>query len=226
MSPLEDRSLLPLGDGGHIAAARPAQGRAGTRSASPHAQDGDLAPVVGLNLRRLRTKRGLSLARLAERSGVSRAMLSQIELGRSAPTINLLWKVARTLDVTFAALIAPAPEASPRVLSASSARLLTNRAGTFTSRALFPGGAARRAEFYELRLRQGGIEVATPHPAGTTENLIVTAGTVQITVGDTVHSLQAGDAIFFNADIPHAYRNSGTIDAVMYLVMAYSDVVG
>lgn len=108
----------------------------GELAATPADHEADLAPVVGINLRRLRTKRGLSLARLAERSGVSRAMLSQIELGRSAPTINLLWKVARTLDVTFAALIARTPETSPRVLSASSARLLTNRTGTFTSRAL------------------------------------------------------------------------------------------
>ncbi|HYX92177.1 MAG TPA: helix-turn-helix domain-containing protein, partial [Myxococcaceae bacterium] len=37
----------------------------------------DLAPVVGRNLRRLRTHRGLSLERLAKASGVSRAMLGQ-----------------------------------------------------------------------------------------------------------------------------------------------------
>lgn len=188
--------------------------------------DEDIAPVVGLNLRRLRTKRGLSLARLAERSGVSRAMLSQIELGRSVPTINLLWKVARTLDVTFAALIARAPEATPRVLSPAAGRLLTNREGTFTSRALFPTGGQRRSEFYELRLKRGGEELATPHPPGTTENIIVTAGTVQISVASHVHQLNSGDAIFFEADVPHAYRNVGTLDAVMYLVMSYSDTVG
>ena len=59
----------------------------------------DLAPVVGGNLRRLRTRRGLSLERLAQISGVSRAMLGQIELGQSAPTINVLWKIARALDI-------------------------------------------------------------------------------------------------------------------------------
>ena len=52
----------------------------------------DLAPVVGKNLKRLRTERGLSLERLAQSSGVSRAMLGQVELGQSAPTINVLWK--------------------------------------------------------------------------------------------------------------------------------------
>jgi DNA-binding XRE family transcriptional regulator len=65
----------------------------------------DLAPIVGSNLRRLRTRRGLSLEKLSQLSGVSRAMLGQIELGQSAPTINVLWKIARALEVTFSALI-------------------------------------------------------------------------------------------------------------------------
>src|SRR4051812_32114751 len=65
----------------------------------------DLAPVVGKNLRRLRTQRGLSLERLAKASGVSRAMLGQVELGQSAPTINVLWKIARALALPFSALI-------------------------------------------------------------------------------------------------------------------------
>lgn len=54
--------------------------------------DADLSPLVGNNLRRLRTCRGHSLERLAKLSGVSRAMLGQIELGRSVPTITLLWR--------------------------------------------------------------------------------------------------------------------------------------
>src|SRR5262249_45458130 len=64
---------------------------------SVNAEEHDLTPVVGANLRRLRVKRGLSLERLAKSSGVSRAMLGQIELGQSTPTINVLWKVARAL---------------------------------------------------------------------------------------------------------------------------------
>ena len=71
---------------------------------SVHDETDELASRVGNNLRRLRTKRGHSLERLAKLSGVSRAMLGQIELGRSVPTIALLWKVARALEVPFSAL--------------------------------------------------------------------------------------------------------------------------
>jgi transcriptional regulator with XRE-family HTH domain len=55
--------------------------------------------VVGSNLRRLQTTPGLSLERLAHASGVSRAMLCQIELGQSTPTINTIWKIARGLEL-------------------------------------------------------------------------------------------------------------------------------
>ena len=179
-------------------------------------------PAVGANLRRLRSRRGLSLERLARRAGVSRAMLSQIELGRSAPTINSLWKVARALDVTFAALVAQRDEGVPVVLRAQEGRLLTNHQGTFTSRALFPLGERRRAEFYELHLDKGGEETAAPHPPGTVENLVVSAGAVDVDIAGTNHHLEAGDAILFGADVIHAYRNAGSSDATMYLVMTYA----
>src|SRR5881409_3494887 len=91
---------------------------------------GDLTSVVGENLRRLRTDRGLSLEKLAQASGVSRAMLGQIELGQSAPTINVLWKIAQALDVSFSALIAAPRAGETLVLRASEARRLTSQDGS------------------------------------------------------------------------------------------------
>lgn len=192
-------------------------------------QSGDgreLTAQVGANLRRLRLRRGLSLERLARSSGVSRAMLGQIELGQSTPTISLLWKIARALGVTFSALITSPGAAAPQVLRKRDAKLLTSQDRTFTSRALFPVDQPRRVEFYQLELAAGGEEQAPPHAPGTVENLVVAAGTVEIAVDGARHELQAGDAILFQADRDHAYRNPGTTKALMYLVMTYSEDVG
>jgi len=186
----------------------------------------DLAPVVGANLRRLRTRRGLSLERLAQISGVSRAMLGQIELGQSAPTINVLWKIARALEVTFSALISARTQSGALVLRASESKILTSKDRSFSSRALFPFDEPRRVEFYELRLSAGAVEDADAHPPGTSENLVVTAGTVEIDVAGDTHRLEAGDSILFEADTPHAYRNAGRTEAVMYLVMTYAEEIG
>lgn len=182
----------------------------------------DLAPVVGGNLRRLRTERGLSLEGLARLSGVSRAMLGQIELGQSAPTINVLWKIARALELPFAALMSQPQEASgPRVIRAQRTKRLTSHDGGFSSRALFPFDEPRRVEHYELTLKGGAAEEAEAHAPGTKENLAVSVGEVEVVVGGVAHHLGTGDAISFDADVPHAYRNPGNVDAVMYLVMTY-----
>ncbi len=185
----------------------------------------DLAPTVGKNLKKQRAARGLSLEKLAQASGVSRAMLGQIELGQSAPTINVLWKIARALDLPFAALISTQAAPSSQVMRASQAKKLMSHDGAFVSRALFPFDAPRRVEFYELRLAARAVENADPHPPGTTENLVVNAGEIEIDTPGERHALKAGDAIFFHADAPHTYRNTGRGTAVLYLVMTYAEGV-
>jgi transcriptional regulator with XRE-family HTH domain len=196
------------------------------RVLAPAAGSQDLTPIVGANLRRFRTKHGLSLERLARLSGVSRAMLGQIELGQSTPTINILWKISTALGVPFSALIGQREGGGISVLRSESAKLLTSHDGRFTSRALFPFDEPRRVEFYELRLAPRGEESADPHAPGTVENLVVSRGSVEIEVEGHVEKLAEGDAIVFEADAPHRYRNPGDVEAVMYLVMTYAETIG
>jgi transcriptional regulator with XRE-family HTH domain len=206
-------------------AAAPAPREPAREAATAHAAGpapSDVPPSVGENLRRLRSERGLSLEKLARASGVSRAMLGQIELGQSTPTINVVWKIARALGVPFSALLSQQGAPTTMVLPAAKARLLRSRDGSFTSRALFPADRPRNVEFYELRLAPLAEERAEAHPAGTTENLIVTAGTLEMSVAAEQKMLATGDAIQFEADVPHVYRNPGTVETVMYLVMTYA----
>jgi transcriptional regulator with XRE-family HTH domain len=198
----------------------------------PEAEEGgdisaELSVILGKNLRRLRTRRGHSLERLAKLSGVSRAMLGQIETGKSTPTISLLWKVATALDVPFANLLAAQAMHGTAVLKREAAKVLSSSDGRFTSRALFPFENERRVEFYELRLAPNHREDAEAHAPGTKENLIVARGAVEIsTARERSVTLAEGDAILFEADVPHSYRNLGSAEAILYLVMTYVEAVG
>jgi transcriptional regulator with XRE-family HTH domain len=185
----------------------------------------ELKRRVGENLARLRKRRALSLERVAALSGVSRAMLSQVEAGESTPTIALLWKIARGMDVRFADLLGEdSSVADAQLLTAREAKILSSADGAFTSRALFPFDTRRRAEFYELRLRAGYAEHAEAHPEGTYENLIVHSGRLTLTIGDAAPiEMRAGDAVYFRADVPHAYANPGARETLMYLVMTYAE---
>jgi transcriptional regulator with XRE-family HTH domain len=209
------------------------RGQAGSKSREdePAKENGDpsaeLAVVVGRNLRRLRTRRGHSLERLAKLSGVSRAMLGQIETGKSAPTISLLWKVATALGVPFATLTTGEETPGTIVLRRDRSKVLGSSDGRFTSRALFPFDVERKVEFYELKLAPHHTEEAEAHAPGTFENLVVAEGKVEIVVGrEAPHVLTEGDAIVFEADVPHVYRNLGAGEATLYLVMTYVEAIG
>ena len=184
--------------------------------------DGEgLTLIVGRNVKRLRLRRNLSLEGLSKLSGVSRAMLGLIELGRSVPTINIVWKIANAFDVPFSTLVT-SHEAEPyRLLPADQTKILSSASGEFSSRALFPFDGERQTEFYEIRLKPGGIEQADAHAVGTMENLVVVKGILEIEFGGETLRLSPGDAILFHADAPHSYRNTSKAELLAYLVMTY-----
>lgn len=59
----------------------------------------DIRERVGLNLQRLRREKGFSQEELAGRSGVHQTYLSGIEQGHKNPTVGMLAKLAKALDV-------------------------------------------------------------------------------------------------------------------------------
>jgi transcriptional regulator with XRE-family HTH domain len=183
--------------------------------------------AISTNLKRLRTRQGHSLERLAKIAGVSRAMLSQIETGKSVPTVSLLLKVADALGVPIAnLLVAPASRATV-LLPKSRAKIVSSSNGRFTSRALFPADGSRRTEFYEVRIAAQHREVAEPQAAGTRESVVVVSGRLELSVGNEQPLvLQPGDAALFHADVPHSYRNLDGSEAVVHVVFVYVEPVG
>ena len=209
-----------------IKRGRPPKNRAPGAEPPEQRSGENLGLVVGQNIKRLRNRRSLSLEGLARLSGVSRAMLGQIELGRSVPTINVVWKIAAAFDVPFSTLISTPDAKHIWTLTARDSKILTSATGEFSSRALFPFNEEHRTEFYELKLKPGGSEIANAHAPGTTENLVLVRGALEIEIGNEVRKLAPGDAILFQADQPHTYRNPSKAEAIAYLVMNYVEPTG
>jgi muconate cycloisomerase len=54
-------------------------------------------------------------------------------------------------------------------------------------------------------------------------NDVALVSAVRDLIGPDRRILASGDAILFEADVPHTYRNPGTTEVVMYLVMTYAE---
>lgn len=182
----------------------------------------ELDAVIANNLRELRSARQLSLDQTASLTGLSRSLLGQIELGTVTPSVGVVWRIARAFDVHFATLLSAKRATTTAVLRKASAKRLVSADGRFSSRALFPFGDASKVEFYELWLAAHSREDAEAHQPGTRENLVVTRGRLVLEFGGATHELAEGDAIVFAADVAHSYRNPGSEECWMHLVMSYA----
>src|SRR5260370_38533605 len=173
--------------------------------ASPRAAEpfDALEHLVGVNLARLRAERQLSLDALARASGVSRAMLAQIESGRSVPSIKVLHKIASALKVSVAAFLRRHATNGVEYCPAERPTRLVTCNRRFSARPLFPLSAPASAEFHELRIAPLHTESGSPRPPGTSINLVVSDGTLEIRVHDRTQFLATGAAIVFDADHPH-----------------------
>lgn len=182
----------------------------------------DIEDIVAGNLSRLRALRHLSLDGLSRKSGVSRAMLAQIESGRSVPTIRVLQRVASALQVSVAAFLRNFAQQGFVVLTSQDSPRLVSGNDRFISRSLTPAGE-RRFALHELKLLGLSTEQLGAATPGTQKNLVVTHGTLEIQINEHKQLLGTGDAIFFDADQAHSYRNPADTEAAAYVVTQYPE---
>src|SRR5262245_30069553 len=97
--------------------------------------DEDLAGRLGRNVRHLQGARDLTQDQMAKLSGIPRATWSHLESGGANPTLSVLHKVARSLQVPLEELTA-APRALTRFYPRDS--LATHKQGDGLLRKLLP----------------------------------------------------------------------------------------
>lgn len=182
----------------------------------------ELSRRVADNLRSIRNARSFTLDELAARCGVSRGTLSQIESCRTNPTLAVLWKIASGLEVPFSTLLGEdGPAEGIRLVKIADQDVVRSADGMLESRSLTPGRTLGHVDLYELTLAPGAIHPAEAHAVGTMECLTVLEGVIEVTSGEHVARAGARHALFFAADVDHAYANPGVVPSRALNVIIY-----
>jgi transcriptional regulator with XRE-family HTH domain len=179
--------------------------------------------ALGARIRHERARRRLSLNELAAKAGVSRSMLSAVERGSKAPTVLVLDRIATGLDTSIARLLGEERAGRVILLRHGDQEVARDRAG-WERRILSP--VLPGIEFELMRTTLGprvDAGVFAAHAPGSREYLAVERGTLRLTLDGVVHTLHAGDSIYYAGDCLHAYANPAARPCVYYLAM---DVTG
>lgn len=175
--------------------------------------------ALGARLRAERARRGLSAEVLAARSRVSRSMLYEIERGRKAPTVLVLDRIATALGTSMARLLDD--ERRGRVVPLPREEQSVARAAAGWERRIV-SPALPGIEFEFMRTTLGpGVDAGAfdPHAPGSREYVAVESGDLELTIDGQPYQLRAGDAIYYEGDCLHGFRNRQASPCVYYLVM-------
>lgn len=179
-----------------------------------------LSKAIGMRVKHERTSRRWTLDRLASAAGVSRRMVVNVEQGDANPSVATLVRISDALGIGLPSLVeSPAVASQTRVARKGEGSTLWRGRNGGEGVLLVGTQSPESLELWEWTLNHDEEHQSDPHAAGTKELLQVRCGTVSLRSGSQVHDLEAGDAIVFAGDVPHAYSNTSTDSAVFLLAV-------
>src|SRR6478736_925997 len=197
----------------------------------------DFQDGVGQGLRSERERHGLSLRELARRLEISPSALSQIETGRSRPSVGTLYAIVTELGMSLDELFGSSrsgPSARVELVEAGSGGALPSPVQRAEARKrlelesgvrwerLTPTAEPATDFLYVVYEVGGASSRAGTHMrhAGREYGLVL-SGRLRVTIGfDDEHELGPGNSIAFESSRPHRLANAGAepVEAIWFVV--------
>ena len=169
---------------------------------------------IGLRLKALRTARGLSQRKLAAASGVSNATISLIEHGRTDPSMGLLKRILESLGVSFAEFFASDALSDGKYFYAHN-ELSEISSGPISYLQVGSDLSSSQLQILYERYKPGADTGQSMLSHDAEEGGVILQGRLEVTVGEQVQTLSAGDAYRFSSTLPHRFRNTGNEDCLI-----------
>lgn len=200
-------------------------------SAMQRAESGSPAPQIdrrerlqelGSIIRSLRQERRLSMGALASDCGVSTSLISQVERGLTSPSLDVLWAIARALDVPIGTFfqeeadgIGPEENQGPgAVVVRLDHRKKLGINFSLVYELLSPD-LRHQIEMVWVEFGPGVEGPLAPFSHPGEEQMVVIRGEMHFWVDGVEYVLQAGDCITIDASRPHRAGNRSDAPAIV-----------
>jgi transcriptional regulator with XRE-family HTH domain len=177
--------------------------------------------AIGSSVRRARRRSGMSTRELAQRASLSQPFLSNIENGRSSPSVATLYKLAAALGIGATDLLPASADEGIVVVRAGEGVATGVDESQGVARSTLLAGAPGRL----MEARRATIEPGQPAGSwfehGGEDFLHVLDGVLRVEFGTgRIEELVGGDSLWHEGAIPHRWRVGPDVGASLLLVTA------
>jgi transcriptional regulator with XRE-family HTH domain len=177
----------------------------------------EVSRLVGDRLKTIRAERGLTGRDLAEASDLSLNTISLIERGKISPTVSTLQKLAQALGVPLPFLVED--HGAKRVVFQQSGQRRQAKSVGVLLENLGTGLREQTIEPLLLTLEPDADSGPDPIVHAGHEFVFCLAGHLEYQVDGQTYGMEPHDSLLFEAQLPHRWRNVGSEEAKVLLVI-------
>lgn len=179
---------------------------------------------VSKRIKLKRIEKRFTLQELADKSGVSKGLISQIENGRSIPSLPVMFSIIQSLDTGLSDFFVGLELDEPMVIIERAAEYDSfekeNATGFYYKRMLTRTLSASTVDFVLLDLHPNSHreEVSTD----AFEYKYILSGEVDYLINGETYTLKKGDSLFFDGRLSHVPKNN-TNEICSMLIVYFFD---
>lgn len=182
---------------------------------------------LGGRVRQLRQKRSYTLQDLAAKTGLAKSLLEQLESDQYNPPVATLFKIAKALEVNVAHFFQEQEEdlkvaltrVAERMHSVKRSHQQDGEVGySYASLEVHKGHKLMQPLLVTFDVMEKRDMVFVSHDGQECVYLI--EGELEFRTPDQMYTLAPGDCLYFESDIPHAFRSLGPAPAQALVVVS------
>jgi len=165
---------------------------------------------LGKRIKKIRESKHLTLKNIEAAASISATHISEIERGKTSPTLGALVRISRALGKDPAYFIEEQELGDVSLVTAENRIQESLKGGAGTIERLtssIPGG---RLQACVITLDEAKTHPGDPHTHHGNEAALVLSGRFTFKVGHDEFEIGEGDSIFYDAAELHSYRNASS----------------
>ena len=182
---------------------------------------------VSKRIKLKRIEKRLTLQELADKSGVSKGLISQIENGRSIPSLPVMFSIIQSLDTGLSDFFVGLELDEPTVIVERADDYISfekeNATGFYYKRMMTRTLGASTVDLVLLDLHPGSHreEVCTE----AFEYKYILNGEVEYLINGETYTLKKGDSLFFDGRLSHVPKNNTKEICTMLIVYFFDQKI-
>lgn len=174
---------------------------------------------LGARIRMMREGKGLTMRHLAEQAGCSASLISQLENNHVDPSISMLKRIARALDVNIVDFFMDETLNHEDVVTRAADRVeIQLKRWDARIQSLVRNTRNKRMQPFLTVIKPGGGSQGMYFHDGEEFGFVV-RGSLTLVLDERRYEIKAGESFYFPSHIPHDWINNGTEEAEVIWVI-------